>query len=150
MEVDDIRFLIAPTDAILEVFTGAKSIYKSNIGYYFSQLNIVIDKSCSGFNFLLICFLMVSFVLLKSGIVRNWLVIPLSVLIAYATTIIANVSRIVGYLTIMDNNINIAIDPKDEWLHQAEGIFVYLFFLILLYFMINQVIKKLHINEETT
>jgi hypothetical protein len=40
--------------------TGSHSVYISDKGYYHDNLNILIEKSCSGFNFLLLCFCMLT------------------------------------------------------------------------------------------
>lgn len=149
MDVDYIRFLIFPTSIILEIVTGAKAVYEDGAGYFYSDLNIIIDKSCSGFNFLLISFLMTAFIFLRQTFTKKWIVIPLSFAIAYLITIIANVSRITGYLAIMRGSLPQLLDANDSWLHQAEGVFVYLFFLILLYFILNHITNIRNSNEET-
>lgn len=148
LDIEDIRFLLAPTNKIIELFFASDAVYSSSSGYYHTALNMVINKSCSGFNFLLISFLMYSFILLKSNLTKPYFGILLSLPLAYITTIVANVSRISGYLVMMQNP---AINTNSQLLHKAEGIFVYLTLLILAYISFNYIINKIeHKHEKAT
>ena len=46
-----LQFLLWPTSKLVALMTGASSSYLPEGGYFHAQLNIVINKSCSGFNF---------------------------------------------------------------------------------------------------
>lgn len=142
LNISDLSFLLKPSSMAVEIITGTNAIYDIAIGYFHPELDIIIDKSCSGYNFWLISFLMINFLLLKSNITKKWLVIPLSLIISYVLTILANVSRITGYIIIMNNDIPPLLDPNNTWLHQVEGIVVYLTFLVLFYFCLNYIINK--------
>jgi exosortase K len=85
---------------------------------------------------------MYSFLLIKSGIVRKWLKIPFALTLAYVTTIPANVSRIAGYLMMMNMQSPVFPISGIPRLHQAEGIVVYLTFLIVAYLTFNHIINK--------
>lgn len=148
LSIDNIRFLLAPTNEAIKLLFGTNAIYSSASGYFHADLNIVINKSCSGFNFLLISFLMFSFILLKSNMMKSWQAVLLSLPIAYIITIVANVSRISGYLIMMQNP---AINAQSQLLHKAEGIFVYLTLLIISYIFFNHIINKIqHKHEKVT
>jgi exosortase K len=54
-------FLLKPTNALVGLLTGSTSTYFADKGYFYSNLDIVIEKSCSGFNFLILCFGMLGF-----------------------------------------------------------------------------------------
>lgn len=147
-ENNDLLFLLAPTNSIIELFTASKSVYDPQLGYRFSSLGFLIDKSCSGFNFLLISFLMATYIVAQVKKIRSFFTIPIAICIAYITTILANTSRIASYLILMQNNIIELIDPNNNWLHRAEGILVYLSFLILSYFLLNHLTTKLNKHEK--
>ncbi|SBW05187.1 exosortase K [uncultured Dysgonomonas sp.] len=150
LETDNIRFLLSPTNKAIELISGSDAIYNNASGYFYPQMNMVINKSCSGFNFLLISFLMIAFVFIKTSIIKGGLVIPISFLLAYMITLIANISRITGYMLIMNTGFYSASGLPDKLIHQAEGIFVYLSFLIFGYLLLNQIINKIQRNHEKT
>lgn len=138
----DLSFLLTPTNWLIELFTASKSEFRPQSGYHFEGLNFLIDKSCSGFNFLLISFLMVTYLLANVRKLKSLLIIPVAIITAYAITILANVSRIASYIILLQNNITKFIDPNNTWLHRTEGILVYLAFLIISYFALNYIITK--------
>lgn len=130
---DQLLFILKPTNALVELFTGSSSVYLAS-GYFYADLNIAIEKSCSGFNFWLICFVL--FVLVSLNHLQNknhkLMIIPIMLIVSYVLTIFVNASRIVTSLTA--NKITNAFhDHPITWLHQAEGAFIYLLFLILFY-----------------
>ncbi|PXV61993.1 exosortase K [Dysgonomonas alginatilytica] len=148
LDANMMQFLLMPTNKLIEIIIGSKAVYIDEVGYFHSQLNIVINKSCSGYTFWLIGFLMASFVLIKSQKINFLLIIPLSLFLSYVATLLANVSRITGYILLMRGKLPQYIDPTGTWLHQMEGIFVYLSFLILFFFILNYTITKIKDNEK--
>ena len=110
-DASDLIFLLKPTNIFVGLLTGSHSVYIECNGYYHETLNIIINKSCSGFNFWLLSFL--SFAYLK-------LPIPTALGCAYLLTIFANTSRIFA-----------SIAMQSRALHEAIGIITYLSFLIL-------------------
>ena len=142
---DVITLLTKPTSAIITLITNTSSVYNSNTGFYIEKLNIVIDKSCSGFNFWILCFILCFYILLKSMRTTAFkvLLFPISLIIAYLVTLFVNTSRILISLFI-EHKTNLHY----KWLHQAEGIFIYLSFLILFFFIINYLQAKYLKNYE--
>lgn len=134
----DLYFLLKPTDKIIEVITNSNSIYVNDGGYFHDKLNIVIDKSCSGFNFWILCFIMLAFTIIKFLQDRNRKIaaLPITLFAAYIFTIFANTSRILFAVFIRGSGAKPA-DGHISRLHQAEGTFVYLFFLIIFYLGVN-------------
>ena len=146
---DELLFLLTPTNWGVELFTNSATSYSSQSGYYYPEIDILIEKSCSGFNFLLISFLMITYVLSKVESLKTALVTPVALLLAYVTTIVANVSRIVTYIVMIKQQLPARLDPADVWLHKAEGTLVYLSFLLITYFSLNQIITKLTRHEKS-
>jgi exosortase K len=136
--------LIAPTNYLIELITSSPAHYAPESGYFHKELNIIIEKSCSGFNFWILCFIMLAFLALNyySSNKKKILVLPITLFISYILTIFANTSRII--LSILGQNAaNNFITPRPHLiLHNVIGTFVYLFFLIASYLVLNSILKK--------
>lgn len=147
---DCLIFLLEPTDKLVGLLTSSKSVYLSDKGYYYENLNIIIEKSCSGFNFWLLCFCMLTFLLLKyfGKTIYKILIIPVSLVAAYILTILVNTSRIFSSI-IIQNQINSFLSNKSGLLlHQSIGIVTNLSFLILIYYLLEQFLNKNIKNEK--
>lgn len=134
-------FLLNPTNKIVGLLTGLPSTYTQNSGYFYEQLNVVIDKSCSGYNFGLLCFLMLTFLLLKhtATTLQKVSALCFSIIGAYILTIAVNSARIFASITIQSQDVSfLNIDPK--LIHQAIGITTNLTFLVLIYLLIERVL----------
>jgi len=145
---DDLKFLLVPINAAVEIISGTNSVYASEYGFYFQAMNITIDKSCSGYHFALITFLLISFVLFKRNMVkRKWMVYPLSMGMAYIITIITSISRIAGHILMVKTNL-FSISPNNNlWIHHFEGIFIEILFLIACYLILSRIgIKRQNKN----
>jgi exosortase K len=144
--------LIAPTNYLIELITSSPAQYAAESGYFHKELNIVIEKSCSGFNFWILCFIMLAFLALNycSSYKQKILVLPTALFISYILTIFANSSRII--LSILGQNAaNDFIHPRPHLiLHNVIGTFVYLFFLIISYLVLNYILKKKLHNAKFT
>jgi len=142
---DMITFLIKPTNHVVSFLVNRTPIYNSEIGFYYQNLNIAIDKSCSGFNFWMLLFLLLLFSTLK--FVESYkikvLLFPVTLLISYLLTLFVNTSRIVISIFIEKNT-----SLNYHWLHQAEGVFIYLSFLIIFYLSLNYLQNKIIKNHE--
>ena len=136
---DGLLFLLQPTNYIIEVISNSESRYIYQQGYYNNSLNILINKSCSGFNFLLMCYLMLVFLIigkLKKPACKA-VSLPILFLFSYLLTLFANSSRII--MSIMIRNLGFEFSGiNTSWLHQLQGGFVYLFFLISIYLIIEK------------
>lgn len=140
----DLQFLLAPTNYLVELVQNSTGVFSPENGYYHQKLNCTIEKSCSGFNFWIICFLVFAFTGFKF-LKRENLSILFALLISYVLTVFVNASRIITALFFQE--LIPEISKKYEWSHQAIGIFIYLFFLILFYFILNSVNSKLSSNH---
>lgn len=143
-----ISFLTRPTNAIISFITNKTYTYSPEAGFYYTSLNIVIDKSCSGFNFWMLLFLLLFFSTLKLTKTHKnkFLLFPATLLISYLLTLFVNTSRILASLFIAQNT-----SLQYSWLHQAEGVFIYLSFLIVFYLSLNYLqIKFINNHEKLT
>lgn len=135
-------FILRPVNRIICLVTASRSVFSADKGYYNSDLNIIINKSCSGFNFMLICFVMTSFSIIpyakNKGI--KILIHPLLLCLSCLLTIFVNSSRIL--LSLAVGSIPFMSDLPFNKLHLVEGIFTYLFFLILIYLITDRLLPK--------
>ncbi len=140
-----VLLLTSPTDKMISLITYSFSTYSESTGFYHEKLNMVIDKSCSGFNFWMLSFILFFFSSLKfvKHHYLKFLTLLLSLLLAYIVTLFVNTSRILVSLFIEHST-----QFKHAWLHQAEGVFIYLSFLIIFYMLLNYIQTKSIKNHE--
>lgn len=132
--VNDLLWILAPTRVLVGLATGVGFTFESNSGYMSSDHSFLIAAACSGVNFMITAFLMLAVGRLwkfRSQTI-GWTFIPVSLVFAYLTTILANTVRISIALYIR------RADPGLIWLnpgemHRFEGIVVYFGFLLLLF-----------------
>ena len=139
-----LAFLLRPTDALVGLATNSPSLYLPDRGYFHIDLNILIDKSCAGFNFWILCFLMLSF--LAFGYLNRLrhltIALPVSLLYAYFLTIFANTSRI-SIAVFLQNKTGVFFLKNPGWFHEAQGVFVYLSCLTAIYLTAEFMLTKL-------
>ena len=143
---NDLTFLIKPTDKLVGLLTGSHSVYLSESGYYHEHLNIIIDKSCSGFNFLILCFLLFTYLTVKhfDKTLSKILTVPTALIGAYLLTIFVNTSRIIASIVVQTQTKNIFLNQQ-YIIHEAIGIITNLSFLILAYILLDKfLINKRH------
>ena len=130
--VDDLRWILAPTTFLVELISGDRFTFESLAGYMSSDHTFLIAASCSGVNFLMISFLVLTLGKLWRERAMSWAFLPIAALGAYSTTLIANTFRIVIALQMHASNFQFAGFDAEE-LHRIEGIIVYFVFLLLLF-----------------
>ncbi len=138
-------FILKPTSALIGLITNSKGEFITESGYLHQKLAILINKSCSGFNFWILCFTMLAFLTFQFLEKKIYKIIALPILLfmTYILTVSVNTSRIL-FSIFIDNTIkNMTGYTKTNWLHQAEGVFIYLSFLIIIYLCFNFILKKI-------
>jgi exosortase K len=133
--VNELRWILAPTTVMVELVTGERFVFESFAGYMSSDRSFLIASSCSGVNFLLSAFLLLTLSKLWRGRDQkiSWNFIPIAAVVAYLATIIANTARIATalHLRTFDSEL-IWLNP--DQLHRFEGIVIYFGCLMLLFF----------------
>jgi exosortase K len=135
---DQLRWILAPTAALVEMVSGASFEFESRAGYISRERGFLIANSCAGVNFLIAAFLTLSMRKLigdRSKAVA-WGFLPIAAMIAYLTTLVANTARITIALLLRQSPAEIG--PWSGWmnpdqLHRFEGVFIYFGFLLLLF-----------------
>lgn len=138
--VNGLRWILAPTASLVELINGERFTFESNAGYMSGDHSFIIAAACSGVNFLITAFVMLAAMKLwKSRTSKiSWMFIPVSAVIGYLTTIVANTVRIATAMRFR------RMDPETVWLnpdqlHRFEGIFIYFGFLLLLFILAEMV-----------
>ena len=138
----NLTFLLKPTDKLVGLLIGSQSVYLADYSFFYEKMNIVIEKSCSGFNFWILCFLAFAYLGLKyfDKHLHKILTIPTVLFCAYLLTIFANASRIVASIVVRNQTIGIFPD-KQPVIHEMVGITTYFLFLVLVFFLIEKFFK---------
>lgn len=134
--VNDLRWILAPTTIFVELVTSERFWFESYVGYMNDERSFLIADSCSGVNFLIMAFLTICLMKLRQGLTRNvsWVLIPAALAAAYLSTVVANTVRITIAMRLhrMSSDM-IWLNP--EQLHRLEGIFIYFGFLVLIFML---------------
>ena len=137
--VNQLRWILTPTTLLVEFVTGRTFAFESHAGYMSSDHTFLIAASCAGVNFLITAFLMISLRQIwrerRSTVPMNWrgwIFLPVSAVIAYLSTIIANTARISIALQLQQTPLKIGSLSSDQ-VHRLEGVIVYFGFLFLLF-----------------
>ncbi len=131
---DDLRWILAPTTALVELVTGADFVFERGAGYLSTELRFLIAPSCAGVNFLIIAFaaLVAGFVRPHRRLRDNAAILGLAAAAAYATTIVANTLRIAIAIPLHTQQVRWGWLDGDR-LHVLAGVVVYLGTLLALF-----------------
>jgi exosortase K len=137
--VDQLKWILTPTTRLVEVVSGRSFEFESRAGYMSSDHTFLIAASCAGVNFLITAFLMLSLARLwrahrsrEKLTFSGWSVVPISAVVSYVATVLANTVRISVALQLRESSLKTNALNADQ-LHRLEGIFVYFGFLLLLF-----------------
>jgi exosortase K len=142
----DLKFILSPTVSIIEAFTGFQYAFQDDCGYNNKEINVVIGKSCAGFNTLIAAFCMSVFAFIhvfKESRVQLFAFL-LFMAGAYLFTVLTNSFRIIGSLLL----INLHPFFDNHLMHEVIGIFFSFFFLVLYYFILKISIHKIIYKHE--
>ncbi len=143
-QTEDLKLFLKPVSMVVSFFTGASYHFSGETGYLFPSLNITIERSCSGVNFFVMAFCMVSISTLPfyKTAFRKTLALTGFTFAAFLFTILANSSRIIiAVNSLRWSDIFYTLGTDD--MHLYQGSFIYLFFLILFYFLAFYSNKKI-------
>jgi exosortase K len=153
--VNQLRWILAPTNAIVEFVSGLQFEFESHAGYISGDRGFVIAASCAGVNFLITAFLMLSLMSLWQNRSLNqpakpaWRVIPQALFFAYVATLVANTIRISTALWLREISFEIAgLSPNQ--LHRLEGIVIYFGCLLLLFMVSKRLTSKTWLRKGVT
>ncbi len=136
--VNELRWILAPTTYLVELVTGQGFVFEAYTGYMNDERSFVIAGSCSGVNFLITAFLVLTLSTLLRERAQNvrWRFIVYAAAAAFVTTIVANTVRICIALQMRQADADLLWLNPDQ-LHRFEGIVIYFGFLLLLFVAIE-------------
>jgi len=136
---NELRWILAPTTLIVELLSGRSFVFESFTGYMSSDHTFVIAVPCAGVNFLITAFVMLALRRLWDGRFESvgWHFLPVSMVLSYVTTVIANAMRIAIALEIQRRSVEVNGLTENQ-LHRLEGIVVYFGFLMLLFVVMER------------
>lgn len=135
-DVNELRWILAPTAVLVEWVTWSSFSFESYAGYMNREHTFLIAASCSGVNFLIAAFLMLSLSRLWNDPSARWSLLPKAGVLAFLATIVANTVRISVAMQLQD------LEPMVAWLdeegsHRLLGIVVYFGSLLLLFVLVG-------------
>lgn len=131
---DELRWILAPTAALVALVTGADFAFEPGAGYLSTELRYLIAPSCAGINFLVVAFsaLVVGFVRPHRHPAHNALVAAGSAAAALAAALVANTIRIALAIAMHVHAVSWGWLTPDR-LHRIVGVVVYLALLLALF-----------------
>lgn len=150
LDNNDVGFLLIPINFTTEIISGTNAEFSVEHGFFYPMLNITIDKSCSGYHFMLIAFLLIAFILIKNNILnKKGFVFLVSLFTAYLIAVITSISRIAGHVLMLNSGVFRFTGRNNIPLHHFEGLFIEISVLVVCYLALNYLInKKISRNEE--
>jgi len=133
---DELLWILAPTTSLVELLSGRSFAFESYTGYVSSDHRFVIAVPCAGVNFLITAFLMLGLRHLWRDQFQtvSWTFLPVTSVLAYVATLIANTTRITIALEMQRRSVDVD-GLSGNQLHRLEGIVVYFGFLLLLFML---------------
>ena len=134
------KWLITPVTLWVELSTGKQFFFDPATGYRSMDGSILISKSCSGINLLILTSLIG--IIYANRQTRESLSfikkVSLTLILSYILTLLSNVIRINASLFFLPfTPMNPLFHQTDQWYHLVIGTFVYLFFIALFYILIQ-------------
>lgn len=126
--VEQMGFVLTPVTTLISLLSGSPSTFVAGQGHLFPELGVLIDRSCSGVNFLIITMAAFTFLWLRrvdGGCGRPFFV-GFVIIGSWVLTVMANTGRIL--LMIHIQQFGFHLGPT---VHEALGAFFFLASLLL-------------------
>ena len=137
--LEDLAFVLRPVSGLVSLFTGEAYLYRPQEGYLFPGLRILIDRSCSGINFMVIATATFALLVVRrtdGGCARPLLAL-LTAFGAYALTIGANAGRIL--FMVWSQRMGLHLAPTA---HEAVGAAFFLIALLLASLLLRHLLAR--------
>jgi len=137
--IDDLDLLLSPVARMVALLGNTSYELVAGKGYYFPDLNMVIDRSCSGTNFMVIATASFGFLVLKSrngGCMRPLLAL-LMLPAAYALTLLTNTGRILCMVALQ----RVGHAPS-ALVHEVIGAAIFLTALVLATLLLDRLTHR--------
>lgn len=151
LDTSQLKFLLLPEKTILSFLWNKNATEMLDGSYLFDSLNIIIDKSCSGFRLLQIIFLVLSVQIILSTKQKSLKIAsyPIALLASYPLTIIGNSLRIAGSRIVQAAG-DIALGTRPHYrLHEISGAFSNLLFLLIVFLLTNKILQTIQYEKNS-
>lgn len=137
--VDQLGFVLTPVTTFIGLFTGTTGTFVPEQGHLFGELGIVVDRSCSGINFLIIATATFTFLWLRrpDGGCARPIMTALIVLGSWGLTVLANTGRVL--LMVYLDRYGLHPGPT---VHEALGAFFFLASLLLASLAFDRILPR--------
>ena len=141
--VNGLTWMLWPTKMIVELISDTRFHFESYAGYMSEDRSFLIAAACSGVNFLIAIFLMLSLRTLwqRRGDSTSWRSLLLIAGLSYIITIIANSLRISSALWLISTRREFFGLDRDE-MHRLDGVLIYFGMMLLVYLAFEYWEKK--------
>jgi len=145
---NELLFLFSPVSKVIQLVSGYSYSIMLDGSFGFSELNIIIDKSCSGFNLFALCFILLSCLMVQhfDKTVQHISALVIAGIVAYFFTIAVNATRILVSIS-LEEQIASLFSIESNIAHTLIGITNNLSFLILIYLIAENFLIKLTSHE---
>ena len=136
---NELLWILGPTTTLVELVSGRSFAFESYTGYVSSDHRFVIAVPCAGVNFLITALLMFGLRRLwRERYTVGWSLLPVTVAVAYVSTLVANTTRICIALEMQRRGVEVDGLSWNQ-LHRVEGIVIYFGFLLLLFMLSERI-----------
>jgi len=136
----ELKWMLRPLALLVGLLKGVAFSFESGEGYVSPDHAVVIAKSCSGINFLIIAFSVSIMVIVLRANTGSWvlvLALPAAAVFAYAVSLIVNAGRIMLSIELYAGNYQWgSLTPQR--LHFTVGVIVYFLAAYLLFCLVNK------------
>lgn len=141
--VQQLLFILKPVTFIVTKALGMIFYFEPEIGFYNQEAYIVINKTCAGTSFWMTAFCMVGFLILPriKGICKKIASFFAILLFSYGVAIIANASRIIVAIKVLDLGISPA-GASERLIHQSIGVLIYCCYLWIIYIIFSKWVRE--------
>lgn len=149
-DTNDLMFMLMPVCFLVKIYTGSNYVYVVDKGFYFENLNMIVNKSCSGINFWMISFFVFAYlIIIRIKEYKNKKLIVLGIFLGtYLFSVLINSFRIYTSVLIQ-NYFRFVFIHNLKIIHEATGIIIYLFFLGLTYYILDKKLLKDHYENNS-
>ncbi len=146
-----LAFLLKPVAYLVALATDSPVIHYPGQGYHLPVPDVLLDKTCAGINFLFLCFALLAITGLKytKRMGSAVIVLLISLPVSYLFAVVVNAIRIrIALVAQYAGDLWLGERPHHK-IHEAAGIMVNLFFLIIILVGVEYILKKQRHHEVT-
>jgi exosortase K len=132
--VNELTWILWPTKTVVEAISGAQFHFEPYAGYMSEDRSFLIAAACSGVNFLIAIYMMLSLRALwrRRSDSISWPSLLLIAGLSYMITIVANSLRISSAMWLISTRREFFGMDRDE-LHRLDGILIYFGMMLIVY-----------------